>query len=91
MGKRQKSWATRKRVWLIAALGGKCRHCGISDCLSFDCIKPAGSFHHGLSSDQRITFYMRQAERGNLQLLCTACNSRKGASMPQRYTRVTIV
>jgi hypothetical protein len=55
-------------------LGKRCVHCGATDGLTFDCIKPKGQFHHKMSSARRISFYFLQARQGNLQVLCFDCN-----------------
>ena len=65
---------------MIRVLGGTCRGCGASVCLTFDCIKPTGDKHHRLSSVGRVCYYRDQMRRGNLQLLCASCNSKKGAN-----------
>jgi len=59
-------------------LGKKCRVCGETNDLEFDCIEPVGSFHHGKSTDYRATFYWNQFRKGNLQLLCAKTNAVKG-------------
>ena len=82
---RQVRWAREKRAWLIRVLGGVCAHCGVAVCLTFDCKKATGDKHHRMSSTQRMSFYLGQARRGNLQLLCSACNSKKGAKLEPRY------
>jgi len=64
---------------MMATLGGICRACGATNCLTFDCIKPMGGQHHKLSSVGRVCFYREQLRRGNVQLLCSSCNSKKGA------------
>ena len=72
---------------MIAILGGKCRACGATNCLTFDCIKPTGDEHHRLSSVGRVCYYEAQMRRGNVQLLCSECNSKKGAK-PEPAFRV---
>lgn len=87
---RQVAWAQATREKLINILGGKCAHCAATVCLTFDCIVPTGDAHHRLSSVGRVTYYKREMARGNIQLLCSACNSRKGAKSAPRY-RPTVV
>lgn len=70
---------------MLRVLGAKCKACGTDKCLTFDCIHPTGDRHHRLSSVNRITYYLKQMRAGNLQVLCSACNSAKGASQPSRY------
>jgi 5-methylcytosine-specific restriction endonuclease McrA len=72
------------------ALGPMCRECGATGCLTFDCIRPTGGTHHKLNPANRMTFYMRQAQAGNLQVLCSDCNSRKGAKLGPKYTAVRL-
>jgi hypothetical protein len=53
--------------------GGRCRHCGISD---HDAVASTGQH---LAYDHIVPFSQNGANTvGNLQLLCTSCNSRKG-------------
>jgi 5-methylcytosine-specific restriction endonuclease McrA len=33
-----------------------------------------------------VTYYKREMAKGNVQLLCHSCNSKKGASIQPRYT-----
>jgi hypothetical protein len=65
---------------MLRVLGEKCVRCGLTTNLTFDCIRPTGGRHHRLSSVARVTFYMQQMRRGNIQILCHTCNSRKGAT-----------
>jgi 5-methylcytosine-specific restriction endonuclease McrA len=77
MGKRQTKWAATVRAALIVLLGGRCRCCGRTAPLEMDCIVPQGDRHHKMSSAGRVSFYKKEMARGNLQLLCAACHSRK--------------
>lgn len=88
-GSRQTRWAREKRAWMMAVLGGKCVRCALTTNLTFDCIRPTGDRHHRMSSVQRVTYYMRQMRAGNLQVLCHACNSAKGATHQDAY-RLTV-
>lgn len=84
------SWAAKKRQWLLSALGPVCVKCGGTQCLTFDCRVPTGDEHHKLNPANRMTFYVREACRGNLQVLCSDCNSRKGAKLEPKYTPVSV-
>jgi hypothetical protein len=80
MAKRQRDWARRKRDWLFEQLGAKCCHCGATAELEFDVIQPspeAKDHHGGMEWSHRISFYTRQFFAGNLQVLCSPCNSHK--------------
>lgn len=84
MAKRQKEWARRKRQELLDLYGEVCAECGDTSCLTFDCVVPMGSEHHGLDTARRMTFYWRQHAAGNLQVLCQSCNSSKGGRRQAR-------
>lgn len=77
MGARQKEWARRKRVELTELLGGKCAQCGSTEGLEFDCKQACGDRHHRMDTSARMSFYRAQHKAGNLQLLCSPCNTRK--------------
>lgn len=85
MKSRQAIWAANEKFRLRVILGGRCARCGLQHCLTFDCIKPTGDKHHRMGSTARVAFYKAQMAKGNLQLLCSACNSAKGASPQPRY------
>lgn len=86
---RQCEWAAKERERIMQILGKRCRRCGVDFCLTFDCIKPTGDGHHRLSSVARMTYYREQFRRGNLQVLCSSCNSKKGATAEARYQMPT--
>ena len=69
-----------RRQALIRQLGGKCARCGAEDNLEFD--HPRGRPWNMGSKNQmsRMTQYQRDADAGNLQLLCKPCNARDGAA-----------
>jgi 5-methylcytosine-specific restriction endonuclease McrA len=66
-------------------LGGKCVYCGVTDNLTFDCIRPRGHTHHSAGSVARVSFYKQEMRCGNLQLLCAFCNSKKQDKAQPRY------
>lgn len=79
MAKWHKQWAKKARSGLLDALGRVCVRCGATENLTFDCKVPTGDDHHKGSTDQRMTFYLREHEKGNVQVLCHPCNSSKKA------------
>lgn len=83
MAARQKEWARRAKVALMAELGGKCVECGTTANLTFDCIIPQGDKHHRLDMARRISFYRKQHyEHKNVQLLCKSDNEKKSDNQP---------
>ena len=85
MSKRSKQWARQARERLTTILGGQCVFCGTQENLTFDCIKPRGHEHHKFATDKRMTFYRREFQMGNLQVLCASCNSSKQANEQPVY------
>ena len=92
MGKRQKLWASKARARLKKLLGGRCKGCGAygfelgeGQQLEFDCIKPCGHGHHRMESSSRMSFYHKQWSLGNVQLLCTKCNTEKSIKEYEDY------
>ena len=83
-------WARDERLRLTRILGSRCVFCGAVNCLTFDCIRPTGHKHHALGSVARVVFYRQQFRAGNLQLLCSSCNSRKAAHPMQAYLMVPV-
>ncbi len=78
MAQRQKKWAHAWRARLVAILGAKCNACGATTELELDCVVAAGDAHHKMELSHRMSFYRKQWRNGNLQLLCSRCNSLKG-------------
>ena len=77
---RQTEFAIRKRTAIFEVLGKCCAACGHKKDLEFDIIVPTPlpkSHHQNMSFAQRMIFYCRQLSAGNLQVLCSRCNSRK--------------
>jgi 5-methylcytosine-specific restriction endonuclease McrA len=87
---RQSKWAQRKRAEVTFILGGKCAHCGTKESLTFDCIRPVNAGHHKMSSSARMTFYVREMRKGNLQILCHACNVKKSNRPNGKYITSTL-
>ena len=79
MAKRQNVWGRKRLAALRMILGGKCRVCGSTERLEFDCIVPTDYRHHTLGISGRATYYWRQARMGNVQVLCSSCHGRKTA------------
>ena len=67
----------RRKVQLLASLGGKCVACGATEGLEFDHIRPADWPRNAYSSHHRLKLYAMEATVGNIQLLCADCNKRK--------------
>lgn len=78
MSARQREWGKRVRAKILAELGFICAKCGATNELTLDCIEPRGHWHHRVDYSRRATFWRREHERGNLQVLCARCNSKKG-------------
>lgn len=90
---RTTEFAIRKRTAIFEVLGYKCAACGVTKNLQFDVIVPTRKpkSHHGnLSFCHRMIFYCRQLSAGNLQVLCSQCNSRKNNSS-RRYIEPLLV
>lgn len=79
VAKRQKLWAKARRIELMMLLGYCCKECGREEELEFDCIEPQGDKHHKLDTERRMIFYWRQHEKGNIQILCERCHTKKSA------------
>lgn len=81
MGLRQQRAARKLRDWLFLQLGRRCRQCGSTENLEFDCVLQTGDskHHREMSWDQRMRFYVRQHRIGNLQVLCDKCHGKKTA------------
>lgn len=80
MSRKVKEWARRARVRLLEELGGLCERCWEDDktVLEFDHISGRKSWSaRGLSTDQRMGRYRREAKLGLLQVLCACCNRQK--------------
>lgn len=90
MGKLQKAWARRARAKLLTELGAKCAHCGEREALGFDCISPRGDRHHKMDTSARMSFYRGEHRLGNLQVLCSECNRRKGDYSEDELARVRV-
>ena len=82
MSKRQRLWAYRARLALVATLGGKCAHCGSTHDLELDHIYGATWRHRSIEYSHRISIYRREAKRGLLQVLCRTCNLAKRTRPP---------
>lgn len=82
--------AARKiRRWLRRQLGYVCAGCGKRKAgMQFDVVIPVHPPDgHGrrLSWDQRMRYYRRHYERGNLRILCITCNCTKGSTQDKQY------
>jgi len=80
MRSRDRRYVDRVRAELFAQLGSRCVMCGSYEDLTFDHIRgrgPRGSAR-SMSQTMRAADYRRAASRGELQVLCRRCNSRRG-------------
>jgi len=77
MAKRQVTWARAVMERLRVVMGRVCVCCGSDENLEMDCREPRGHAHHAVGYVQRATFYRREYEIGNLQLLCSKCHWKK--------------
>lgn len=76
----------RKRDALRLELGNKCAKCRRKRGLHFDCKVPQADGHaRRKSSVQRMRYYLRQHQAGNLQLLCEFHNCQKGATTDKQF------
>jgi len=83
MGLRQREWARKETKRLRSLLGGKCVQCGTTEELEFDVIIPVGNndHHRRMEWSWRTSFYRKQHDKGNLQLLCQKHNTQKSNQM----------
>jgi 5-methylcytosine-specific restriction endonuclease McrA len=79
-------WSQEQKARMKQILGGRCVRCGTTENLTFDCIQPKGDAHHRLGSVNRVAFYKEEMRRGNLQILCALCNSKKRDLPNPAYT-----
>lgn len=80
MGKRQREWARKTRDKLLTLLGNKCAKCSTTSELELDVIFPIADndkHHRKMDWSWRMSFYRKQYERGNLQVLCKKHNVSK--------------
>lgn len=74
----------RRRALLIERLGGRCAVCLATNDLEFDHYPRLATYDHNKRSQaQRMTDYERQADAGNLRLLCASCNGAAGGVLPR--------
>jgi 5-methylcytosine-specific restriction endonuclease McrA len=81
----QKAETLRDALFLI--LGKHCVHCGSRSNLTFDIKIPESvdlplNHHRKFSWYRRMKFYRTQMLKGNLQVLCSSCNTKKRNSQP---------
>lgn len=81
MGLRQQKWAKRVKLKLRKLLGRQCKQCGKKRKLEFDVIHPNGDGHGKIEWSWRMSYYRKQFDRNNLQLLCKKCNQKKSDNL----------
>lgn len=87
MAARQRVWAAKVREKLFDTLGRRCAWCAAREDeakLTFDCIVPTQDGdrgHHKIEWSSRMSFYRKQLDLDNLQVLCSSCNSKKGTDV----------
>jgi 5-methylcytosine-specific restriction endonuclease McrA len=74
----RRQWYRRRRLELIAALGGACVECGSTDNLTFDHKDGRDWDIRAVHSTKRLRIYAEEIDEGLIQLLCLSCNSAKG-------------
>lgn len=83
--------ARRMKRALRKKLGNCCWGCGSKTRrLEFDVIVPVhppDGHSRKLSWDQRMRYYMKHEEAGNLRLSCRTCNGKKGSTEDKDYHR----
>jgi 5-methylcytosine-specific restriction endonuclease McrA len=82
MGKRQRKWARKVRLFILDKLGGKCAKCGTTENLELDTIIPTGHTITQREQSQLACHYRRQLKENNLQILCKKHNRQKSDKIP---------
>lgn len=74
-------WAKRRRLELIAALGGVCSVCKGEDALEIDHVDGRDYELERLGPRRRVSRYWREYRQGvALRVLCRNCNGTDGAN-----------
>jgi hypothetical protein len=81
MAKRQREWAKRARLALIAELGGVCVDCAATTELELDHIKPCTYDRSKTDPSWRVSIYRREAKEGKITVRCKRCNISKQDSI----------
>lgn len=68
----------RQRRWLIDVLGGRCERCGQDYDLQFHHVHGRTWVARKTARWVRIARYIREAARGEIELLCADCNKVEG-------------
>lgn len=71
---KQTRTARRRKAELIEQLGSKCVKCGTTEDLEFDHKNGRDYDPQKLSYSARLARYKREADRGEIRLLCGRCN-----------------
>ena len=80
--------ARQSRAELIQRLGAKCVQCGATHQLELDCWPLPETSHHFMPMPERVRFYWRMHQVGNIRLLCKSCHVRlTGLDQRARFLR----
>lgn len=52
--------------------------------LTIDVLRDSDPAHHGMSAAQRVSYYIRQMQRGNIRLLCADCHAKQAAALAKQ-------
>lgn len=78
MARRQRQWAIRARLALVADLGGVCVDCGSTDSLQIDHIGPRTWSLRKYDPSGRVSRYRKEYALGLLTVRCLTCNTSRG-------------
>ena len=91
MGKRQREWGKKKLAKLIKDLGGKCQLCNSTERLQIDHPKGREYDPSQMSLDQRVRRYLRDADNGQVRILCIYCNNTYRPSLTKKQALQQVI